>query len=306
VAIPAFNSAATIASALRSVLAQTRGDFEVIVVDDGSSDATAEVVRPFLDDERITLVRQENAGPSRARNAALARARGRYFSALDSDDLWLPAYLERMGEALDRDPGAAFAFCDAWVLDDHTRRIRRTTMMAAVGAPAVVPADSQSLLLELLERNFVYTSATIRRAALVVVGGFDAELRAAEDYDLWLRLAASGHRAVRVPEPMAVYRVRADSLSKNQPLMFASLRRVFHRVAEELEVDPDARAAAKRLLGEVDAHAELLAGRRPAAAALRRARLAAVAAKARLLDRRLWYEAPPPDVAAAFPDLRAL
>src|SRR4051812_28108863 len=101
VAIPAYNAAATIAPALRSVLAQTRGDFEAIVVDDGSTDATAEAVGPFLEDGRITLVQQENRGLSGARNTALASARGRYVSLLDSDDLWLPHYLERMGEALD-------------------------------------------------------------------------------------------------------------------------------------------------------------------------------------------------------------
>jgi glycosyltransferase involved in cell wall biosynthesis len=305
VAIPAYNAAATIAAALDSVLAQTRGDFEAIVVDDGSFDATAEIVQPFLADSRITLVRQDNRGLARARNAALARARGRYLSLLDSDDVWLPRYLERMGEALDADPDAAFAFCDAWALDDRTRRIRRLTVAAAAGSPPA-PADADALLLELLQRNFVFVGATIRRSALLAVGGFDAELRAAEDYDLWLRLAASGRRAVRVPEPLAVYRLRANSLSRDETLMFSSLRRVFSRVAEELDVRPEARASAKRALESIDARTELLAGRRPAAAALRRLRLAAVAVKARLLDGRLWYETPPPDVAAAFPDLRTL
>src|SRR5207244_3658399 len=115
-----------------------------------------------------------------------------------------------------------------------------------------------------------------------------------------------GYRAVRVVDACAVYRRRPGTLSLNHDLMLASLRKVYRRMAEELDVDPAARAAAARALAALEVDADVLAGRRPAAAALRRARNAVSAAKSKLLGRRLWYETPPPEVAAAFPDLRAV
>jgi glycosyltransferase involved in cell wall biosynthesis len=120
VVIAAFNASFTIASSIRSVIEQTEQCFELIVIDDGSTDSTAECARGFAADPRLRVIRQSNKGPAAARNAGLRCARGGYVSMLDADDLWLPEYLEVMGAALDGDPGAAFAYTDAWVLDDET------------------------------------------------------------------------------------------------------------------------------------------------------------------------------------------
>jgi glycosyltransferase involved in cell wall biosynthesis len=116
VVIPAYNTADTLGEAIDSVLAQTRQDFEIIVVDDGSSDDTAAVAEGF-GDRRIRVYRQENAGPSAARNRGIAEALGEYVSSLDSDDLWLPDYLAEMGRALEENPRADFAYTHAWILD---------------------------------------------------------------------------------------------------------------------------------------------------------------------------------------------
>src|ERR1017187_6172907 len=99
VVIAAFEAERTVASAVNSALAQTRTDLEVIVVDDGSSDRTAAVVGQITD-HRVQLLRQANAGPSAARNVGISATRGDYVAFLDSDDLWLPRYLELMGAAL--------------------------------------------------------------------------------------------------------------------------------------------------------------------------------------------------------------
>ena len=107
--IPAYNAAATLAPAIRSVQLQTVSDFELIVIDDGSQDETPELARSFCDDERIHVVTQENKGLPGARNAGIARARGRYVGLLDADDMWMPTFLEAMGEALDANPEAGFA-----------------------------------------------------------------------------------------------------------------------------------------------------------------------------------------------------
>jgi len=150
IAMPAYNTGKTIDAAIESVLRQTRGDFELIVVDDGSTDDTVARVERYLGDARISLVRQSNAGPSAARNTAIAQAVGEYVSFLDSDDLWLPRYLEVMGATLEANPRAAAAFTDAWVLNDEIKRIARSTVMAP-WQPPTIPTEPSMFLRALLE-----------------------------------------------------------------------------------------------------------------------------------------------------------
>src|SRR5262245_44942919 len=116
--MPAYNTEQTIEAAIVSVLSQARSDFELIVADDGSSDDTPARIERFLEDGRVRLIRGDHRGPSGARNAAIAEALGEYICFLDSDDLWLPSYLEVMSAMLSGAPRAAVAFTDAWVLFD--------------------------------------------------------------------------------------------------------------------------------------------------------------------------------------------
>ena len=134
VVIPAYNARTLIGSAIRSVLAQTRDDFELVVVDDGSQDGTPEVVSG-IDDPRLRLVRQDNTGTAGARNRGIQESSGRLVSFLDNDDLWMPTYLERMGAELDADAGAGFAYTDGWGFDDRTRRIMRRSAMSGQRPP---------------------------------------------------------------------------------------------------------------------------------------------------------------------------
>ena len=131
---------------------------------------------------------------------------------LDSDDLWLPGYLEEMGEVLAREPDAGFAYTDAWVIDDR-QRVRRTTAMAYQRPPPETMIEPRRMTLLLAERNFVFTAATIRRAVFDEVGGFDERLWNGEDRHLWLRIASAGYRAARVPKVLAIRRQRTDSLT---------------------------------------------------------------------------------------------
>jgi len=245
VVMAAYNAGPTIRASIESLLAQTFESFELIVVDDGSTDDTAEQVLAFESDGRITLVRQPNFGLAASRNTGIAVASAELVSMLDSDDLWLPNYLERMKETLDSDPEAAFAYTDAWILDEITKRIHKATAMAYQEPPETPPPSPDQLLLELLRRNFVFTSATVRKRVLDELGGFDLRLRAAEDYELWLRLAAHGYRATSPGEILAIYRLRPNSLSRNQLLMMRSLCQVFEIVIEDYELAPEARALAE-------------------------------------------------------------
>jgi glycosyltransferase involved in cell wall biosynthesis len=297
----AYNASATVGAAVESVLAQTEPSWELIVVDDGSIDDTGARVGAYEADGRVRLITQENRGLSGARNTALDAARGRYVALLDADDLYMPSYLSAMRAALERDPAAGFAYTDAWLLDDATGRISRRTAMADQRPPASAPADARDLLRELLERNFVYVSAAVRREALEAVGPFDVSLPSLEDYDLWLRLAVAGHRAVRVPGVHAVYRRRPGSMSSNERRMRETEVRVLRNAAGRLAEGDPLRALAERRASGVEAHLRALSG----GSRTLRARRAAGRLKRRVLDRRLWHPAPPEEIARAFPELGA-
>lgn len=247
VVIPAFNAARTVVSSIRSVLEQTTQDFELIVVDDGSTDGTVERARAFETDPRVRVFRQPNRGPSAARNTGIVNARGSYVSMLDADDLWLPEYLEVMGGALDAAPEAAFAYTDAWLLEDATGKVRRKSAMSRQQPPKTVP-DPRKFFLRLLERNFIYTSVTARRSILERVGGYDESLWTSEDWELWLRIVADGAHVVRPPGMLGIHRGHAGSLS-NDPLRFArSICEIYRRFVQDPQTDVEVRALAGRQL----------------------------------------------------------
>ena len=185
VIVPVFNRPAFVRQAVDSALTQNcPGGFEVVVVDDGSTDETPEVLATYGD--RIRVVRQENGGVARARNAGFAAARGEYLALLDSDDIWLPGKLAAQTALLDAHPEAGFAhsdveeFFEGGVRKEWTRR------------PVI---ESGDVLRALLRRNFVHTmTVMLRRVAIEEVGDFDPHYPPCEDWDLWLRIAE--HRAV--------------------------------------------------------------------------------------------------------------
>ena len=294
--MPAYNAGDTVANAISSVLAQTDGDFELIVVDDGSTDNTSAEVARFTGDSRVHSLHQANAGLAATRNRALADARGRYASFLDADDLLMPTYVATMRATLERAHDVAFADCDFWILDDSSGQI--TTW--PLGGIAL-PQDPQDLMRLVLRRNVLHYGATVRMSVLREAGYFNPSLRACEDVELWLRILARGHPAVRAPGRLAVYRSRSGSLSTNAALMTRSLCEVYRLVAEEYEVPDNIRSlASARRLAEERRLGALSGERRLGAAALSLRRQLA------RLRRRLSVSAPskfPPEVAAAFPEL---
>jgi glycosyltransferase involved in cell wall biosynthesis len=297
IVMPAYNTAQTIGAAIKSVLAQTRGDFELIVVNDGSTDGTAAQVEPYLSDGRVRLISQPNSGQARARNAAIEVARGTYVSLLDSDDLWLPRYLDVMAATLGADPAAAVAYTDAWVLDDELRRIARQTAMSS-NQPMSAPADANAFLCALLELgNFVFVGATIRRSVLAEAGPFRAGVEGSEDYELWLRIAARGYRFARCPETLAIYRRRPGQMTTQLERMRRVMNDVFRIVEEEYDVPEDIRMLARQRLPMEDAFRTRPPRRIPPL--LRRPH--------KIVSRvRRFRVRPPKQVRSSFPDLRVL
>lgn len=212
IVMPCFNAAEHLPKSVGSILAQTLDDWELIAVDDGSRDDTAARLDSFHD-PRIHVIRQPNAGVSRARNRALASARGQFVAFLDADDTWHPTFLERMLGALIAAPGATLAYCGWQNLGRPGQR----------GAPFVPPDyEGAAKMATLLEgcRWPIHASLT-RRDAIQAAGSFDGNLRIGEDYLLWLEVAARG-QLCRVPEVLAFYH-HHDGVQATHNLTLAAL-----------------------------------------------------------------------------------
>jgi len=250
VVVAAYNAELTLGAAINSVLNQSRRDFELVVVDDGSQDDTASIVQRFKD-PRLRLLRQPNGGTASARNLGIEQSTAPLIAILDSDDMWLPNYLQTMGRVLKDDQTAVLAYTDAWVLDDATGRIHRRTVGVSAGAPAVPPWDPRDLLGLLLRKNFIYVSTTFRRWAVERLGGFDRRCFC-EDYELWLRFAAAGYRFAQAPQPLAIYRNRANSKSSDERIGLEGLRGTIQLVLAEYRLDHELRALVERRMAALD------------------------------------------------------
>ncbi len=238
VIVPAYNVAPYIAEALASLQAQTLDAFEAIIIDDGSTDATAAAIAPFLADPRFRLVRTANCGLSAARNRGIAEARGPLVALLDGDDRYRPDYLARMVAALGDRPDAAFVTCDAVSFADADPRRERFSARYAQDEPIT--------LARLLGGEVaIFGLCTIRAATLRDLGGYDEGLRAAEDLDLWLRLLAAGHGGGLVRDVLVEYRRRAGSLSDDSARLARARARAFDKAASALDGRPEARLAAR-------------------------------------------------------------
>lgn len=237
VVIPAYNAAWCVRRAVDSVLAQTFHDFELIVVDDGSTDDTAAVLTSY--GTALCVLRKPNGGLSSARNAGIQAARGRYVAFLDADDWWLAEKLERQVALMASHSELVFCSTAARIEAPDGKPLREwacgssslPTLEAIFAANAFVAGSGSAVL------------AT--REALERAGGFDEALRSLEDIDMWMRLAVIGGFAC-IAEPLTVILKRPDSMSgnldvmrnaamtvmrKNRPLLPAPKRHAFWRRA---------------------------------------------------------------------------
>ena len=231
VIIPTYNRAALLPRAVESALA-AGSDLEVIVVDDASEDETPQVCAGMPEIRYLRL--DENRGVAGARNAGVLESRAEFITALGDDDLRLPGSLDAQIRLLEESPQAAFCYGRVFVADG--RRLLPTGKVM----PARCPTGD--IFWELLESNFVPDlSVVARKDALVEVGLFNAGLRGAEDWDMWLRLAERWHVAA-VGEPVALYR-SADSNSGQMCSDSVGMYRQMLRVQEMALGLPRAHAA---------------------------------------------------------------
>ncbi|WP_218081560.1 glycosyltransferase [Anthocerotibacter panamensis] len=222
VVIPAYNVAAYIAACLRSVFAQSDGDFEVLVVDDGSTDQTARVVLSFAD-PRLHLIQQRNGGLAAARNTGIRAAQGELVAFLDGDDCWHPDKLAAHRQALDQDPQASISYDWSVLINtqgEHT--------------PFFLDQTRVTLTHErLIPKNYLGNGSTavVRRLVLEQCGGFDEQLKRCVDQELWVRLAFRGHRFRLVPRVLTEYRVRPDSFTADTQRMLQGIEDFLDRIS---------------------------------------------------------------------------
>jgi len=221
VIMPAYNGEKYIAESIRSVLAQTYLDWEMIVVDDGSIDRTSEIARDFSSqDKRIIYVSQQNGGQGRARNTGIRMARGEVIAFLDQDDLWLKEKLELQLKAM-KEANADVIFSDGFIFQDEDSADESTTCAAWFSALRG-KVDGASMLGYLLTLNRIPTlSALVRRERIEGVGLFEEDRRYqnCDDYDLWLKLAESGAIFFGTSEKLVRYRLHSNQHSRDSSRM---------------------------------------------------------------------------------------
>ncbi|WP_421857946.1 glycosyltransferase family 2 protein [Oricola sp.] len=233
IVVPAYNVAATIAETLHSLLEQTFQDFEIIVVDDGSSDRTPEIVESFKDD-RLRMVYQKNRGLAGAHNTGIYEARGEFVGFCDADDLWLPEKLERHIEHLRANPDVGISFAGSRMIDANGKPLGINQSPKLRG---ITVAD-------IFKRNPIGngSAAVMRRAALDDMAyrpagetardwWFDENFRQSDDIEGWLRFAVTTDWKIEgIPGLLTLYRIHMGGLSANVGTQFATWTRMRDKI----------------------------------------------------------------------------
>lgn len=244
--MPAHNSEANLQEALDSALAQLFTDFEIVIVDDGSTDGTVALARRLADrDQRVRVFAQpDRRGVAAARNFAMRQARGAYFALLDSDDVWHPTFVTMLMEILRASPGVDVVSGNAYNLGG-----------AFDGQPwsPVVSGCRSIRLIDMIEHeNAVCVMSVLRRSVYDTIGGFDETLECSEDYDFWIRAALAGFRFVQNPVPLAHYRRRADSLTSDEIRVLQGILMVLRLTRARCVDLPDEVAAIDRQIARFE------------------------------------------------------
>ncbi|NJL40466.1 MAG: glycosyltransferase family 2 protein [Leptolyngbyaceae cyanobacterium SM1_4_3] len=224
VVIPAYNASPFLADCLNSVLAQTDPDFEMIVVNDGSTDNTAEIAAWFAQrDRRIVLINRVNGGLAAARNNGIAAAKGELVAFLDADDRWCPKKLAAHRQAMDSDPNASVSYDWAAFIDVKGDRTGLHMSQSRIHLTHEV----------LLLKNYLGNGSTavVRRYVLEQAKGFNSSLRRMVDQELWVRLTFYGHRFHLIPRTLTEYRTHPDSFTADTGRMLQGLETFLQQVA---------------------------------------------------------------------------
>lgn len=250
VIMPAFNAERYLGAAVESVLRQSYADFELLIVDDGSSDRTVEIARGFAErDARVRVLQQANAGPGPARNTGFRAAAGRLFAFLDSDDEWDETFLAEHVAILDARPEI-----DVLIGNARNRGGARHHQPARP-----VEHDGQCITLGQMlgDERALFIMTVFRRTVIDAIGGFDAALFTNEEYEMWIRASLAGFTFARHPKPLGWYTCRPGSLSSSDTRMLSGILNVFAKTRPALPKGSAERAILDRQVARFEI--ELLA-----------------------------------------------
>jgi glycosyltransferase involved in cell wall biosynthesis len=239
--MPAWQAEVSVGAAISSVRWQTYRDLELIVVDDGSTDATAAIVSAYGGDVR--LVRQDHQGIAEARNRGIAEARGELIAFCDADDLLFPVHIDALVDSFDRSGGIVTA--NAWWFFPGGIHRGKTRHKGRFPAPE---QQRQAIL----EQNFVSVMSVFPRQLVDEIGPFEDGLHGVEDWEFWMRAIFAGHVVTHQPRPTALYRWAADSLSAHWERTDAAVRDVLESARRRLKLSPAERAYVDRRLSGPD------------------------------------------------------
>ncbi len=244
VIIPAYQAAGRIRETLDSVFAQTYPNFEVVLVNDGSPDTEVleQAIRSY--GERLIYIRQENRGPSGARNTAIRAARGKYVACLDSDDIYLPEHLASLVPLLEK-RGLDLVYSDSYHLRDGVHIGRSFERQ-----PQSPPVTFEKLL---TEECAITTSAVVTsRQAMIDAGLFDERYRRCEDFDLWLRMSFRGAKMDLLRQVGIEHRLLAGGLSSDQVLLKQALIEIYKKVLATLPVSVKQKTLVQELIARTE------------------------------------------------------
>lgn len=229
VIIPTYNRAEFLSTAISSVLNQTYQDFEIIVVDDSSTDNTTELINSFSD-SRIKYIRHEtNKGGSAARNTGIKMSSGQYIAFLDDDDEWLPEKLEKQVELLgNSSPKVGSVYTGLLTIDKACGKVLGRS----------IPSGKGCFIDELIENNRIGTTSThvLRRECFEEVGLFDESLPSGQDYDMWIRISKKFHFEY-IKEPLVKYSIHEKRISTNLEQKIKGIEIIFKRYSQLLALN---------------------------------------------------------------------
>jgi hypothetical protein len=262
VIIPAYMAAAYIHETLESVFRQTYRNFEVILINDGSPDTEdfERAIGSYRD--RIIYVRQENGGPSAARNTGIRHARGEYLAFLDSDDVWYPTCLAVLVElALARQPSCDLVYSDI-LIDSDSHRGRHSKGGGSRYSEICPSVGALTFVSLLREDCHAPTSCTmVRRQAAIAAGLFDESFRRAEDYDLWVRIAHRASNMAYARDVLGKHRLVPGSLSHDNLKMLEGVVDVLNKLSNSLDLSARERSTLQNKLAEAKAQFDLERGK---------------------------------------------
>jgi glycosyltransferase involved in cell wall biosynthesis len=223
VVLATYNYGRYLAGALDSALGQTFDDLEIIVIDDGSTDETQQVIKPYLTNPRVRYFTSDHCGQPAAKNTGIRLTRAPLIAFLDADDLWLPTKLAKQVALFDDNPNLGVVYSRRLLMDEQGRSLH--FMQPALPRGNVLDA--------MFRHNFIcFSSAVVRRTVLEEVGIFDTQLALAIDYDLWLRIAQR-YPFDYVDEPLVKYRTGHASLSRRTEERLKTAARIMARFLNE-------------------------------------------------------------------------